>query len=55
MMRVRVDCKHCRKDAEFIPADGKEIIRYYCALNRMENGSCPEDCEWYTPDKSLVV
>ena len=39
-----------------IPADeDRNVRRYYCTLNKMVDGSCPDDCEWYLPSKTFVV
>jgi len=56
MVRVQINCKHCRKMTSITSDVSSEREgKYYCTLNKMENNECPENCEWFIPDKVYVV
>ncbi len=55
MSGIKINCKHCRKDITITSNPSDKPTKYYCVLNKMENGECPDNCEWFIPKKMYVV
>ena len=56
MPRIQTSCKYCKKDVRVLTGDEEgNRLGYYCVLNKMENGECPDKCEWFIPEKPYVV
>jgi len=56
MAKIQTSCKYCKSDIRILTEDKEGTkVGYYCILNKMENNKCPDDCEWFIPDKKIYV